>query len=130
MVLAYVHYYDDRGGGVETSFRDDKQGLGLTKRSKKRFAAQQMVVLLGALAHNVIVWSRQWLAPHEPKVRRYGLLRMVRDVFHLSGCLIRNARGRIVEVVLNQQAPLVRGLTRSLDVLLRPSHIAVNWGKI
>src|SRR6266545_221995 len=123
VTLAYVRFYDDRGGGVETSFKDDKQGLGLTKRTKKRFAAQQMVVLLGALAHNVIVWARRWLAPHEPKVRRYGMKRMVRDVFHLSGFLVRNARGRLVEVVLNQRAPLVRGLSRSLDVLLRPSHI-------
>ncbi len=130
VTLAYVRFYDDRGGGVETSFKDDKQGLGLTKRTKKRFAAQQMVVLLGALAHNVIVWARRWLAPHEPKVRRYGMKRMVRDVFHLSGFLVRNARGRLVEVVLNQRAPLVRGLSRSLDVLLRPSHIAVNWGQV
>jgi hypothetical protein len=36
----YVRFYDARGGGVETSFKDDKQGLGLTKRSKKRFSAQ------------------------------------------------------------------------------------------
>ena len=48
VTLAYVRLYDDRGGGVETSFKDDKQGLGVTKRSKKRFAAQQMVVLLNA----------------------------------------------------------------------------------
>lgn len=130
VTLAYVRFYDDRGGGVETAFKDSKQGLGLTKRSKKRFAAQQMVVLLGTLAHNVIVWARGWLAWHEPKVRRYGLKRMVRDVFHISGFLVRNARGRLVEIVLNQQAPLVRGLSRSLDVLLRPAHVAVNWGQI
>lgn len=129
VLLAYVRLYDDRGGGVETSFKDDKQGLGLTKRNKKRFAAQQMVVLLGALAHNVIVWARRWLAPHEPKVRRYGMKRMVRDLFHLSGFLVHNARGRLVEVVLNQRAPLVRGIARSLDVLLRPSRVAVNWGQ-
>lgn len=129
VLLAYVRYYDERGGGVETSFKDDKQGLGLTKRSKKRFEAQQMVVLLGGLAHNVIVWSREWLADHEPKVRRYGIKRMVRDVFQLSGFLVRNAGGRIVEVVLNQKAPLVRGLARSLDVLLRPSHVVVSWGQ-
>ncbi len=55
VTLAYVHFYDDRWGGVETAFKDDKQGLGLTKRSKKRFAAQQIVVLLGTLAHNLIV---------------------------------------------------------------------------
>jgi hypothetical protein len=129
VLLAYVRYYDERGGGVETSFKDDKQGLGLTKRSKKRFEAQQMVVLLLGLAHNVVVWSREWPAPHEPKVRRYGMLRMVRDVFQLSGFLVRNAGGRIVEVVLNQKAPLVRGLARSLDVLLRPSHVVVSWGQ-
>ncbi len=130
VLLAYVHFYDDRGGGVETSFKDDKQGLGLTKRSKKRFAAQQMAVLLGTLAHNVTVWAREWLAPHEPKVRRYGMKRMLRDIFHLSGYLVHNARGRLLGVVLNQRAPLARGLARSLDVLLRPSRIAVNWGQI
>lgn len=129
VLLAYVQLYDERGGGVETSFKDDKQGLGLSKRNKKRFAAQQMVVLLGALAHNVIVWARGWLAPHEPKVRRYGMKRMVREIFHLSGFLVHNARGRLVEVVLNQRAPLVRGISRSLDVLLRPSRVAVNWGQ-
>ena len=57
VLLAYVTFYDQRGGGVETSFKGDKQGLGIGKRSKKRFGAQQMVMLLGALAHNVIVWA-------------------------------------------------------------------------
>jgi hypothetical protein len=129
VTLAYVRLYDQRGGGVETSFKEDKQGLGLLKRSKKRFAAHQMVVLLGTLAHNVIVWARRWLAPHEPKVQRYGLKRMVRDIFHISGFLVRNARGRLIAIVLNQRAPLVRGLARSLDVLLRPARMAVNWGQ-
>lgn len=130
VVLAYVQCYDMRGGGVETSFKDDQQGLGLTKRSKKRFAAQQMVTLLGSLAHNVLVWARQWLSPHAPKLRQYGLKRLVRDIFHISGFLVRNARGRIITVVLNQRAPLVRGIAHSLDVLLRPKHIAVHWGQI
>ncbi len=34
--LSYVSLYDQRGGGVETSFKGDHQGLGSTKRSKKR----------------------------------------------------------------------------------------------
>ena len=129
VTLAYVRFYDARGGGVETAIKDDKQGLGLMKRSKQRFAAQQMVVLLGTLAHNVLVWARRWLAPHEPRLRRYGLKRLVRDVFHISGFLLRDARGQLVGIVLNQHAPLVRGLARSLAVLLRPAHIAVNWGQ-
>lgn len=130
VTLAYVRFYDERGGGVETTFKDDKQGVGLTKRGKKRIAAQQMLVLLGALAHNVIVWARDWLAAHEPKVRRYGVLRLVRDVFHMSGCLVHDRHGRLIKIILNQRAPLVRGVSRSLDVLLRPRHIAVNWGQI
>jgi hypothetical protein len=52
---------------------------------------------------------------------------MVRDIFHISGQIVRNARGRVVRIILNEAAPLVRGLSRSLDVLLRPSRIAVNW---
>ena len=129
VTLAYVRFYDARGGGVETAIKDDKQGLGLMKRRKKRFAAQQLVVLLGTLAHNVLVWARGWLAPHEPRLRRYGLKRLVRDLFHISGFLLRDAQGQLVGIVLNQHAPLVRGLARSLAVLLRPAHIAVNWGQ-
>jgi hypothetical protein len=32
VLLAHVRLYDQRGGGVETSFKGDKQGLGLSKR--------------------------------------------------------------------------------------------------
>lgn len=129
VTLAYARFYDARGGGVETAIKEDTQGLGGATRNKKRFAAQEMVVLLGTLAHNVLRWARDWLADHEPKVRRYGMKRLVRDVLHISGFLVCNAHGRIVRIVLNQAALLVRGLSRSMDVLLRRSHIAVDWGK-
>src|SRR6266446_3724297 len=56
--LAYAHLYDKRGGTIEIEIREDKQGVGLTKRSKKRFEGQQMVMLLGSLAHNALVWAR------------------------------------------------------------------------
>jgi hypothetical protein len=59
VLLASVQCYDARGGRVATSFKEDKQGLGITKRNKKQFAAQQTVTLLGSLAHNVIVWARR-----------------------------------------------------------------------
>lgn len=130
VTLAYVRFYDARGGGCETTFKDDKQGLGLTKRSKKRFEAQQMLTLLGTLAHNVVIWARDWLAIEEPKLQAYGIKRLVRDVFHISGFLVRNIQGRIVAIVLNHLAPLVRGLTRSLALLLRPAHVVISWGQI
>jgi hypothetical protein len=97
VLRALVALYDQRGGGIETSFKGDK-GIGLTNRNKKRFEAQQMLMLLGSLAHNVIVWAREWLnaaaqpeqaqptsLPCREPLPHYGPLRMVRDVFHLSG---------------------------------------------
>jgi hypothetical protein len=127
VLLAYVTFYDQRGGGVETSFKGDRQGLGIGKRSKKRFAAQQVVMLLGSLAHNVIVWARRWLA--SPALRRYGTLRMVRDVFHMSGFLLTDAFGQVVQIVLNQAAPLAPALVLPLRNLLAGAQVAVNLGQ-
>jgi hypothetical protein len=124
-----VSLYDQRGGGVETSFKGDKQGLGISKRSKKRFEAQQMVMLLGSLAHNVVVWSRIWLAASPSPLRRYGILRMVRDVFHVSGFLVMDAEAQqIVRIVLNQAAPLASPLVGPLHRLLAPAHTVIQLG--
>jgi hypothetical protein len=130
VLLAYVYFYDARGGGVETAIKDDKQGLGITKRNKKRFEAQQMVMLLNVLAHNVLVWARRWLAPHLPQIARYGLLRLVRDVWHISGFVERDAQGHLSRIVLNQLAPLARGLGWALGRLLAPTQVVINWGQI
>ncbi len=127
VLLSYVRFYDQRGGGVETSFKGDKQGLGIGKRSKKRFAAQQMVMLLGSLAHNVIVWARRWLA--SPALQHYGILRMVRDVFHISGFLLTDACGQVTQIVLNQAAPLASAFVHPLRKLLLAAHVAVNLGQ-
>jgi len=127
VLLAYVRFYDQRGGGVETSFKGDKQGLGIGKRSKKRFVAQQMLLLLGTLAHTVIVWARRWLA--SPTLQHYGTLRMVRDVFHSSGFLLTDACGQVAQIVLNQTAPLAPALVHPLGALLARTQVAVNLGQ-
>src|SRR5258707_3166852 len=127
VLLAYVTFYDQRGGGIETTFKGDKQGLGLTKRNKKRFEAQHMLTSLGSLAHNVVVWARHWLAV--PQVQQCGILRMVRDVFHVSGFLCFDAFGSVVAIVLNQDARLARSLAQSLRALLTPLHIVVSLGE-
>jgi hypothetical protein len=44
-----MHFYDKRGGEIETAIKDGQQGLGLTKGSEKRFEAQQTMVRLGTL---------------------------------------------------------------------------------
>lgn len=86
-MFAYVYFYDLRGGGIETGFKQDKQGLGITKRNKKRFEAQQMVICLNTLAHNLLIWFRQWLAQRWPAVENFGLFRLIRDIFQLNGAV-------------------------------------------
>jgi hypothetical protein len=129
VLLAYVSFYDARGGGVETAIKDDKQGLGITKRNKKRFEAQQMVMLLNVLAHNVLIWARGWVADTLPQIERYGLLRLVRDVWHISGFVERDGHGQLTRIVLNQLAPLAQGLSAALHRLLAPTHVVVNLGQ-
>jgi len=129
VLLAYVYFYDQRGGGVETAFKDDKQGLGITKRNKKRFEAQQIVMLLNVLAHNVLVWARGWLAAALPQIRRYGLMRLVRDIWHISGFVESDRQGHLTRIVLNQLAPLAQGLGAALHRLLAPTHVVVNLGQ-
>jgi hypothetical protein len=131
VLLAYVYLYDQRGGGVETSFKGSHQGLGSTTRNKKRFEAQQMVMLLGSLVHNVVIWARHWLtqAATPTNLRQYGLLRMVRDVFHISGFLVFDAPGQLVQIVLNRSAPLAPALAAALPQVLTPGHVAISLGE-
>ena len=129
VLLAYVYGYDQRGGGVETAIKSDKQGLGMTKRNKKRFAAQQMLTQLNALAHNTIVWVRQWLTPYVPTLRRWGIMRLVRDVFHVNGRLTFDYGHGISHIMLNAADPLAKRLVTALCALLESQHIAVTLGK-
>ena len=34
VLLAYVNFYDEWGGGVETEIKEDKQGLNTSKRNR------------------------------------------------------------------------------------------------
>jgi hypothetical protein len=130
VLLAYVYLYDQRGGGVETAIKGDKQGLGMTKRNKKRFAAQQMVTQLTALAHNTMVWTRHWLTPYPPTLKRWGILRMVRDVCQVSGKIAFDHRQSISHIMLNAADPLAKRLVTGLRALLESEHIAVTLGQI
>ncbi len=116
VLAAYVMFYDLRGGGIKTSFKGDKQGLGLAKRNKKHFEAQQMVV-----------WARRWLM--NPQIQHSGLLRMVCDVFHVRSLLRFDTLTHVVEIVLNQDAHLAHSLLGPLQELLTPLHIVVNLGE-
>jgi hypothetical protein len=128
-LLTTVYRYDARGGGVETANKEDKHGLGIGKRNKKRFAAQQVLGQLGRLAHNLIVWARRWLAPTAPSVERLGVKRLVRDVFHVNGLVERDPAGRICRIVLNQAHCYARRLAAALQALVAPHHVVVSLGE-
>jgi hypothetical protein len=74
-----------------------------------------------------VIWARQWLSSH--KLQHYGILRRVRDVFHISGLLRFDTLTHVVEVVLNQDARLARSLIRPLRELLTPLHIVGSLGE-
>jgi len=129
VAVAYARLYDGRGGAVEIELKESKQGIGLTKRNKKRYAAQQMVMLLGTLAHNVVVWAKRWLIADAPKLKRYGVPRLVRDVLQVSGFLELEATGVIKRIVMNGASALARHCIKSLRALLKREHVSVILGE-
>ena len=103
--------------------------MGTSKRNKKRFEAQQVLLQLEALAHNVLVWARQWLAPRCPKIARLGIKRLVRDVFQMDGFLIFDQTVDLLQIVLNQADPLAKELQLGLAPLLAHEHVAFSLGE-
>jgi hypothetical protein len=59
---------------AQIEIKEDKQGFGMNKRNKKKADAQDMLVLLNILAHNVLVWARGWLCEKAPQLKSYGRL--------------------------------------------------------
>lgn len=129
VLLAYVNFYDQRGGGVEIEIKQDKQGLATSKRNKRRFEAQQVLIQLEALAHNILIWARQWLAPRCPKIARLGLKRLVRDVFQMDGFLIFDQTVALLHIVLNQADPFAKELSAGLAPFLAREHVALSLGE-
>ena len=102
LISAIVDAYDLRGGGVETSYKNSKQGIGLLKRNKKCFHAQEMLVLLAQLAYNITRWVQNELAQHSATIASFGTLRIIRDAFQITGKIEFDTKGNIVSITLNQ----------------------------
>lgn len=89
-----------------------------------------MLLWLECLAHNVLVWAREWLAPAAPGIAHYGLLRLVRDAFAIPGRIGRNARGAIQQFLLLKSHPLATKMQQALQRLLAQQRIQVCLGEI
>ncbi len=129
ILAAYVHFYDLRGGGVETAFKSDKQAIGITKRNKKSFTAQEILTQLNALAHNLLVWFRLWVAQCWQAIQRLGLLRIIRDILRINSFVHFDRNHGITQIVLNQLDPYAGPLECALQSLLASAHIDVILGK-
>jgi hypothetical protein len=131
VVLAVAHLYDERGGGVETANREDKQGLGLSQRNKESMVGQQMLVLLAELAHNVVIWARTEMAQVSPQAAHYGLQRFVRDLLQITGYVSnsRGKKGQRLKLRLSAHNPLSEKMLPAFQALAG-SHLSVYLGEI
>lgn len=121
-----LYAYDRRGGAAETQFKGDKQGLFLAKRNKHSFAAQEMLVLLAQLAHNLLIWTRNAL----PSAQHLGILRLVRDVLAIPGRIELDAQGFLMSITLNQYCPFAGALIQAFSTGLLVQGICLNMADI
>lgn len=110
-----IAHYDDRGA-CETEIQADKGGLKLERRRKKRLTAQEALILLTDLAHNLLAWVRHWMFPTEP-LATFGTTRLLEDLFHLPGRLFFCGE-RLTEVQLNRLHPHAETVATGLERLL------------
>jgi hypothetical protein len=111
-----VAHYDDRGQ-CETEIQADKGGLKMERRRKKRLAAQEAMILLTDLAHNLLAWTSRWMFPTTDPLADFGTTRLIEDVLCLPGRLIFQ-QNRLVEAQLNQRHPYANQVAAGLERLL------------
>lgn len=108
--------YDQRGG-CETEIQADKRGLLLERRRKKHLYAQEALILMTDVAHNLLAWTAQWMFAQTP-LAQFGPLRLTQDLLTIPGRL-HFKRNRLTKVELKESHPyaaqVAQGLQRLLD---------------
>jgi hypothetical protein len=89
-----------------------------------------MLVLLAQLAHNLLLWTRQAFPESQPVLRRWGILRLVRDLLAIPGQILLDAQGRLIQITLNQAHPWAAPFVEAFAPLLTDSKVLLIWGKI
>ncbi len=113
-VQTLMQEYDDRAL-CEKEIQADKSGLALEHRRKKRLAAQEMVILLTDVAHNLLAWTSRWMFSSGP-LAGFGPLRLTQDVLAQPGRL-RFAGQQLCEVQLNIRHPHAQATAEALTRL-------------
>ena len=141
-----VREYDNRSGAPESSFSQDYQALSLRKYRKSGFVAQQVLVLLCQLAHNLLIWFKEWLttalsssvvsenrvadnsANPEQTIALRGLKRLRRDILSVSGQVCFKGK-QVVGIRLTPLHPLIHPVITALEALFQPYNISVSLDK-
>ena len=106
---------------IAATFCQEKLGLGLVTRRQHRWEAQQMVLLLARLAHQLLLWSKRWLS-RVPAIcwrwRGYGVVRLLQEVWTVPGIMQRR-KGWMVSVHFDPLHPLAKVLQEGFAALFR-----------
>ena len=78
--------FDDRGA-MESEIKMDKWGLLLPRRRKHLFAAQEALILLTDLAHNLLAWLHPWMFANS-RFANFGPVALVNDVLCMPGEIV------------------------------------------
>ncbi len=115
--------YDGRAG-LESGIKGDKRGLGMEKRRKKSFHAQEALALLAQLSHNLLAYFKEWLLGGT-EAEKLGVERLVREVLAMPAEARmgrRRRRGMKLSLQVPELHPWARALTRGVGARFPPTR--------
>lgn len=107
--------YDDRAS-IENEIKADKAGLLLPRRRKKQLNAQEALVLLTDLAHNILAWTRHFWAA-QPEIGDIGIYSIVNKIMPIPGKVMFED-DQLVKVRLQATHPLAKPVLACLSRML------------
>jgi hypothetical protein len=108
---------------METDIKGDKRGLGIEKRRKKSFHAQEALVLLAQLSHNLLAWFKEWFLGGT-EAQKLGVERLVRDVMAMPGEVRVGTKGRNVRLKLPRLHPWAKAVAAGIESTIYSSWMA------
>jgi hypothetical protein len=108
---------DDDRAAIAAEIKADTGGLPVHRRRTQRLAAQEALVVLTDLAHNLLAWTRDWRF-HDSPFADAGIYRLGKALFPIPGNVLVE-EGQVVQLRLKTSHPLAKpmlaGLTRCYD---------------
>lgn len=113
-LVTIAHLYDERAA-IEAESKADKGGLQSHHRRKKQLAAQEALVLLTDLAHNLLAWTPQWMFQDSPFAEG-GIYRIIKERLPIPGKVMMK-EGESVTLRLKESHPLAKPMLACLTRL-------------